>query len=158
MEKCFNDPSQKFIPEVAILLRLCAEYRGIERDNLGWFPSGRCEMPLVRGEQPRPAKRLPGADVLNCYCAASRDKSFQRDAASEDEIEVIGVSPFAKDLLLGSKAANRRAVLEDVAELRAKTGEERVFRDKSLKCIHSLHISTPFIILLVMRSGKIGRA
>ncbi len=110
------------------------------------FRSPCVKMPMIRGKQPGPAKHVAFLDGFNGQGTSSGDIDFEYDFAAADEIKMICISAFAKNVSTCFESDVARTADDQRQMPRIQTLKDRVaFQDgfKSL-CRHLLSLHRYF--------------
>ena len=97
-------------PKAGVSLALLRQGIRLEDDGFGRLDRPRTEMPLVRRKKPGPTERLASAERLNRNEAFSRNVCrFQSDFTAMNQIKMLRIVTFLKNLLAGLEALNDSA-------------------------------------------------
>jgi hypothetical protein len=113
-----------------VLLTKIAQPGTVEKDGLDWRRRARVEAPVIRREEPRPAKHVARSNGLDEHTVAFSDFRFQFHAPAPDEIKPVGRIAFAKNHFAFLELGQHRAFGQNDQMLRRHAFEKRMVGDQ----------------------------
>ena len=132
-----TDPQGKIESESGGFSCFVAQCIRLEDNGFGRLDCPRTEMPLVRRKKPGPTERLASAEHLNRNEAFSRNVCcFQGDCTVMNQIKMLCIITFPKNLLTGPEVLNDSAFNQQRKILRRKVIPKRMPSENIFKSFH----------------------
>jgi hypothetical protein len=138
-------PQGKIVSKGGSFFCLITKRIRLEDDGFGRLDRPRTELPLVRRKKPGPTERLASAERLNRNEAFSRNVCcFQSDFTAMNQIKMLRIIAFLKNLLAGPEALNDSAFNQQRKVLRQKVIPKRMPGENIFESVHRYFTNFPF--------------
>ena len=130
-------PQGKIVSESGVFFCFVTQSIRLEDDGFGRLDRPRTEMPQVGRKEPGPTERLASAEHLNRNEAFSRNVGrLPGDFALMNQIKMLRIVTFLKNLLAGPEVLNDRAFNQQRKILRRKVIPKRMTGENVFESFH----------------------